>query len=162
MLRESRTRLRWVVFGLVWAFVFVTVPIDLIADPAESTTGSVSGFLYKEDWKTPVKGAVMTFRNISTKEEFKCEPTDATGAYKTPSLPSGLYSVSARVEGKDHTFEHVVQLKVNTNQNSEVSFALPGKKHAGLILLLAGGSAAVVTGVVIATRGEEEVSSPAK
>lgn len=182
MLRKLRLGSRWVSPILALTFLFVTMPTDLVAQSQSPGEGSITGFLYGTDGKTPVQGAVVRLRNVTISQEFKSQPTDATGLFNFASLPVAQYALGATIDGKDFNFDRGVS--VTAHQVATVSFALPSgspaplqpkgtdqkgmkkkgawaffKRPAGLLLLL-GGSVPIIAAVARESEEEQPTSPP--
>lgn len=67
---------------LAAAFILLTVPMRDFAAGAPKTSGALSGFIYGEDMRTPVRNAVVKLRNVTNQKEYESEPTDLEGMYK--------------------------------------------------------------------------------
>lgn len=85
--------------GLVsWGSVIVLV-LCLFPDaaPAQAReTGSLIGFVFGADGSTPVAGAVIVVKNVSTGAVTEAGASDALGVFKVPGLDPGIYALGVR------------------------------------------------------------------
>ena len=160
MLRALRRQLWGVAVLFTWAILFTTMPIELLAQTTEQATGTVVGFLYETDGKTPVKDGILKFKNVFTNQEFLSQPTDDKGAYKIEALPIGQYTAIATVDKKEYKFEYVI-IVVSPNEEAKVNFML-FKRRGCLWLALVGSGAAVTTAAILLSGDEEPPASPAR
>lgn len=84
--------------GLAAAFVLLTVPVREFAAgaPKASGSGALSGYIYGEDMRTPVRNAVVKLRSLDSQKEYESEPTDLEGMYKIPEVEEGRYVMGDR------------------------------------------------------------------
>lgn len=127
MLRQRIFHSRWLIFCLCGAFAFLLLPLDLIAwqQAQPPATGSLIGFIYAEDMKTPVEKAVVRLRNLNDGEEYASSPTDATGVYRLTGIKEGSYILGVSTPAGDFNFEYILMVKAN--EVGKLSLALkPG------------------------------------
>ncbi len=162
MLGTIRRHMGGMALLFAWAVLFATMPLELMAQTTEQATGTVVGYLYDTDGKSPVSAGILKFKNLFTNQEFVSQPTDDKGAYKVESLPIGQYTAVATVDKKDYKFEYVIVV-VSPNEEAKVNFMLFKRRGCLWLVLLGGGSAAAVTTTALLMTGEEEPpASPAR
>ncbi|MEW6365268.1 MAG: carboxypeptidase-like regulatory domain-containing protein [Acidobacteriota bacterium] len=161
MLRTIRRNVGGMALFFAWAVLFATMPLELMAQTAEQATGSVVGFLYDTDGKSPVKEGILKFKNVFTNQEFLSQPTDDQGAYKVEGLPIGQYTAVATVDKKDYKFEYVIVV-VSPNEQAKVNFMLYKRRGCLWLVLLGGGAAVATTAAILLTGEEEPPASPAR
>lgn len=127
MLRAKIFRARWLALGLAAAFVMLVWPLDAVAqEQAEANTGTLIGFIYGPDMKTPVVNGVVKLRNIKTGKEYLSSPTDENGAYKLEGIEEGWYVLGVTTGIGDFNFTYEVMIKAN--EMAKLSLALkPGE-----------------------------------
>jgi len=101
---------KFVVLGLVGAFLFLIIPKDGLA---QAKTGSITGFVFGADMKTPVENAVVKIRDIQNGREYQSRPTDNTGLYSLKNLPEGRYILGVSAAKGDFNFDYELQIKAN-------------------------------------------------
>jgi hypothetical protein len=117
MKRAARVALSW---GSVFALILVmTSPA---ASPQESAQGNLVGFLFGEDGSTPVAGAVVLVKNLSTGVVTEAAATDGLGLFKVPGLNAGLYALG--VKSSRGSFNCQDFFGISAQRTSKISVAL--------------------------------------
>jgi len=168
MLRKKIFRSKLLALELLATFLLLVFPMEGLAQtPA---TGSIYGFIYGEDLKTPVEKAVVKVRNIKSGKEYESAPTDKNGLYKITGIEEGRYVLGVSTSEGDFNFDFIIYIKAN--ESAKLSVALKrgyesvvaqkaekaAKKKSfflspeGILVLLAGGAAAIA-GTVVAVGG---------
>jgi len=125
---KSVSRSRWVIWGALAAFSLFIVPVGEVAW-AKAPGGSLVGFVYAQDLKTPVAGAVVKLRNIANQKEFASGTTDANGMYKIDGVDEGRYILGVTATQGDFNFDYVMLLKGGEMAKLSVALA-PGMQAA--------------------------------
>lgn len=107
---KSVSKSRWLVWGALAAFALFVVPFGEVAW-AKSQSGSLVGFVYAQDLKTPVAGAVVKVRNMANQKEYASGLTDANGMYKIDGIDEGRYILGVTATQGNFNFDYVMQLK---------------------------------------------------
>ena len=127
MTLKSVLRSRWLTWGVLTAFVLLVSPMGDFAQaqaPA-AQAGSLAGFIYGKDMRTPVTGAVVKIRNLGDQKELASLPTDANGMYKILGIPEGRYILG--VTSAQGDFDCDYALHVKAGEMGKLSVALtPG------------------------------------
>jgi hypothetical protein len=133
MFVQNVFRSRILVVGLIAAVLLLMVPVAQFAQgkaAAPAANGSLVGFIYAKDMRTPVANAVVKLRDVSTPKEFASQPTDANGMYKITSLPAGKYILGVTTATGNFNFDYALILK--GDEMAKLSVALtPGGKTTG-------------------------------
>ena len=178
-------RVKLISLGILGAFLLLITPAEAVSQQVVGA-GSLTGYIYGSDFKTPVQNAVVKLRNVDTGQEFSSTPTDASGLFKAQDLPEGRYVLGVTAADGDFDFEYQVFIKAK--EIGKLSLALikrqpimesglapvytepegtavkPRKKPAAFFASPAGiATIVVVSGVTIygvyrAVKKEEEVS----
>ncbi len=119
---------KFVVLGLVGAFLFLIIPKDGLA---QVKTGSMTGFIFGADMKTPVENAVVKIRDIQNSSIYQSRPTDNTGLYSLKNLPEGRYILGVSDAKGDYNFAYELQIK--SGEIAKLAVALSPMK-AGSVL----------------------------
>lgn len=88
-------------------FVLLLLPAESLAAP----TGSLVGFIYGSDMKTPVQNAVVKIRNVDDGQEYLSTPTDANGSYKLDKVKEGKYILGITAPNGDYNFPYIMVVK---------------------------------------------------
>lgn len=133
MFMQNIFRSRILVGGLMAAVLLLMTPVVEFAQakaPAAPSHGSLVGFIYAKDMKTPVAQAVVKLRDITSTKEFDSQPTDANGMYKITGLPNGRYILGVTTTTGNFNFDYALIIK--GNEMAKLSVALtPGGKTTG-------------------------------
>ena len=124
------SRSRWMIWGAIVAFSLFIVPVGEVAW-ANAKGGSLVGFVYAQDLKTPVVGAVVKVRNIANQKEFASGTTDANGIYKIDGVDEGRYILGVTATQGDFNFDYVMLLKGGEMAKLSVALAPGGQATSG-------------------------------
>jgi hypothetical protein len=96
---------------LAAAFIMLTLPVRNHAAGAPGGSGALTGYIFNEDMKTPVRNAVVKLRNVATLREYQSEPTDAFGMYRIPTIDEGRYVMGVQGPGGAYNFHYSIMIK---------------------------------------------------
>lgn len=92
--------------------VFVAPAGPAVAGPGPAAgNGSLSGFIYAKDAKTPVAGATVRIRNVADQKEMASPPTDANGMYTIAGIPEGRYVLGVNSAQDNFNFDYALYVK---------------------------------------------------
>jgi hypothetical protein len=131
MLNVFRSRI--LAAGLIGAVLLLIMPVAEFAQaqaPALASNGSLVGFVYAKDMKTPVGKAVVKLRDVLTPKEYASLPTDANGMYKITGIKEGRYILGVTTAEGDFNFDYVMYLKGGDMAKLSVALS-PGGKMSG-------------------------------
>ncbi len=125
--------------GLAAAFLLLATPVRDFAQaqapaaPAAPSGGSLVGFVYDADMKTPVANAVVLIWNVSSTDGYESRPSDANGMYKITGIKEGRYTLEVTTVKGSYKFSYEMVLKAS--ETAKLSVALvpsaAGKPAAG-------------------------------
>jgi hypothetical protein len=137
--------------------------------------GNLIGFIYEKDGTTPVEGAVVKLKNVSTGTVYESSQSDKLGMLKSEGINEGLYVVG--ITTRDGNFNGVHLIGIKAAETAKVTFALkpegqeeekkPKSKPRGLakfflspvgIAIIVAASSAIIYGVVKLSEKEPEAS----
>ncbi len=118
MLRGAKIKLTMVLL----CFSLVLLYFPNIAKAEGQTTGKLIGFIFSEDGTTPLKGAVVTLRNVSTGEIYKSSETDDHGVFKVEEMQKGLYVMGVSSFNGDYNAEDLIG--VHSGRTEKLSITL--------------------------------------
>ncbi len=137
--------------------------------------GNLIGFVFLKDGTTPVEGAVVKLKNVSTGTVYESSKSDKMGILKTEGVEEGLYIVGISTKEGNFNVGNLVGIKAD--ETAKVSFSLkpegqeeeePRKtKPGGLakfflspvgIAIIIAASSAIIYGVVKLSEKEPEAS----
>lgn len=171
MLKAVRSKTA--VFFLVFSIIIFYFPHELKAQKIGQ--GNLIGFVYEKDGTTPVEGAVVKLKNVSTGTVYESSTSNKLGILKSEGIEEGLYVVGIRTGEGDFNVVNLIGIK--TDETAKVSFTL--KPHQGEeektpkpkpgrvakfflsplgIAIVVASSAAIIYGVVKLSETEPEAS----
>jgi len=128
MLVNSIFRSRVLAVGVLAAFALLVAPVSEFAQSkAPAAGGSLVGFIYEKDMKTPVPNAVVKLRNIAKAGEYESVPTDANGMYKITGIAEGRYILGVTGAKGDFNFDYALALKGSEVAKLSVALQEGGK-----------------------------------
>jgi hypothetical protein len=89
----------------------VVLYLPNIAKAGSPETGSLTGFIFSEDGTTPVKGALVTLRNVSSGDVYQSTGTDDHGVFKVEKIEKGLYILGVESENGGYNAENLVGIR---------------------------------------------------
>lgn len=104
--------------GLVVSLIALSVP----ASSFETGKGGLVGFVFEQDGTTPVAGAVVAVRNVTTGAVKQSEKSDNQGIFRFPNLEAGIYALGVSSGRGDFNAADVVG--VAPNETAKVTVAL--------------------------------------
>jgi hypothetical protein len=117
MRRGSKVVVSW---GSALALILFLFPSVLI--PQESGKGDLIGFVYARDGSTPVVGAVVLVKNLTSGTVTETPPSDNLGVFKVSGLAAGLYALGVR--SVDGTFNSQDFFGVTPEKTARIAIAL--------------------------------------
>jgi hypothetical protein len=106
---------------LAAAFVLLTLPVRDFAAGATKPNGALSGYIYGEDMRTPVRNAVVKLRSVDNQKEYESEPTDLEGMYRIPEIEEGRYVMGVMSVQGDYNFHYSILIKSDALAKLSVS-----------------------------------------
>lgn len=123
-------RCKVVVYAVLAAFAVFMMPGGLAGATGAPEKGSLMGFIYAKDLKTPVAGAVVKIRSLTDLAELSSLPTDANGMYTITGIPEGRYMLGVSSAKDDFNLDYALYVKAGELGKLSVSIA-PGAGGAG-------------------------------
>ena len=153
---------------LIFAFLLFISPNFLKAE--DNTSGNLIGFVYGQDETTPLEGAVVKIRNVSSGAVYESSKTDNLGIFKIEGINQGLYICGVSVEDQNFNVPSLIGIKAD--ETAKVSFSL--KPQTGVkdvnyaipaffltpigIAAIIAATGAIIYGLIKLLEKEEEVS----
>jgi len=165
----------------IFSFMLIMLPVESLAQ-STAPAGSLVGFIYGSDMKTPVQNAVVKIRSLDNGQEYASDPTDNSGAYKIGQVKEGKYILGINTPDGDYNFDYVLVVKGGEMGKLSMSLksgeaktlsaqgqGLPAEKEkvsffrtpAGIAVLMVATTLALY-GVFKLLEGEEEASPTKK
>jgi len=111
-----------VFIGLVFCFLIFCSTSYLRSE--DVSKGSILGFVYDEDGTTPLEGAVVEFKNISTGAVYESSKSDDLGVFKIEGVEKGLYIYGVKTEKGDFNSDGPIGVRIRGNETAKLSISL--------------------------------------
>jgi hypothetical protein len=109
----------WAAFLLLFLFSFTGT-----GRAQDNPLGNVTGFVYAQDGATPLKGAVIKFKNISTGNFYESGKSDSRGFFKVQGVEKGVYLYGVITEDGFYNSDGLVGLNFKGNETAKLSIAI--------------------------------------
>jgi len=110
----------------VFFYSFIVVSAALLtAGPILAQTverGHLVGTIYSQDGKTPMVGAIVRLKNISSGAISAAEPTDTQGHFRMENLSKGIYQFGITTAQGDFNSNELIGILAN--ETTRISLAL--------------------------------------
>jgi hypothetical protein len=110
----------------LFCFGFMIFPLSNLAQPSN---GNLMGFVYGEDGKSPLQGAIVLLKGADTDKAYQSGPTGKTGSYRIGNIDVGTYVVGLKVN--QDTFNVDGYVKVAKGKTDTLSLALGSSPASG-------------------------------
>ena len=104
------------------ALALVLMLTSSVATPQESVKGNLIGFVFGADGSTPVAGAVVVVKNLTTGVVTEAGESDGLGVFKVPGLNVGLYALGVRSAAGSYNSQDF--FGIAAQQTAKISIAL--------------------------------------
>ena len=116
----KKVRSKFVSIILVFSFIVFFSPHIVVGQNTGS--GNLLGFVYNTDGTTPLAGAVLMLRNVSTGAVYESSISDTVGVVRVEGLEEGLYIVGVTTDQGNYNLEDLVGIR--SASTAKVSLAL--------------------------------------
>ena len=117
MRRGIKVPVSW---GSTLALILMLLPPALIAQGSPS--GSLIGYVFEKDGSTPVAGAVIAVKNVTSGVVTEAGRSDPLGLFRVPGLDPGLYALG--VTSEKGGFNSQDFFGVSAGQTAKITIAL--------------------------------------
>jgi len=116
---------KMVACGVLAAFALLVLPVGEYAEAATLApgNGALSGFIFGQDMRTPVIGAVVKIRSLKDQKELASQPTDSNGVFMIPDIPEGQYLLGVTSGKSDFNFDYSLSIKAGELGKLSVALA---------------------------------------
>lgn len=116
-------------------FVFLLFSSADIIRAQENPVGKVTGYIYAQDGSTPVEGAVIKFKNVSTGKFYESEKSDIQGYFAVEEIERGVYLYGVITPEASFNSEGLVGFRIKQNETARMNIALkPYSSQAALTM----------------------------
>jgi hypothetical protein len=143
MRKDRLFRSKFLILGVLASMSILFFPYEALG---QAGTGSLTGFIYGDDMKTPVEGAVVMLRNVLTGAIYQSEPTDKNGMYVIKGITAGSYILGVTTQQGDFNFDRELYIKALELAKLNLSLKSDKKQALAVGALGAAGAAGAVAG----------------
>jgi hypothetical protein len=119
-------RSKYISLFLVFSFILFYSPLHLAA--ADVETGNLIGTVYEPDRTTPLEGAVLMLRNVSTGAVYESSESNSLGTVRIEGVERGLYITGIDLGDEHYNLNNLIGIRAN--KTAKVSVALdPGAQE---------------------------------
>lgn len=109
---------------LFLAVSFVFFSVHALSYGENVGKGNIIGFVYDNDGTTPLAGAIVKVKNISTGNVYESNKSDENGIFRIPGIESGIYLCGVATEQGDFNAEKFFGVKLSDGETAKLSIAL--------------------------------------
>jgi len=110
------------VFSLALIFGLVLFSFPQLVSGQATGKGNLIGFVYEQDGTTPIQGAVVVVKNVSSGKVFESGKCDNLGVFKVQGMDAGLYALGVTSVPGD--FNSIDLVGVVSNETAKIAIAL--------------------------------------
>jgi len=112
-------------FELKFVFLFLCAVMAAGTGWAQTAErGHLVGTIFTQDGKTPIPGAVVRLKNISTGSVSAADPTDAQGNFRLENLTKGIYQFGISAAEGDFNSNELIGILANETTRIALSLDL--------------------------------------
>jgi hypothetical protein len=101
----------------------MAIPVSHFAQAAApNADGILTGYIYDQDQRTPIRNVVVKLRNVTTQHEYASEPTTPLGMYSIVGIEEGRYLMGVQTAQGAYNFQYSLHLK--GTETAKLSVAL--------------------------------------
>lgn len=122
MKMKTLTFSRFLACFLAASVAVMAIPVAHFAQAAAPAEGILTGYIYDQDQKTPIRNVVVKLRNVTTQREYASEPTTPLGMYSITGIEEGRYLMGVQTAQGAYNFQYSLHLK--GTETAKLSVAL--------------------------------------
>ncbi|MCK4889075.1 MAG: carboxypeptidase regulatory-like domain-containing protein [Candidatus Aminicenantes bacterium] len=152
------------IFALIVLFFFVITISPILSQVDESKLGTIAGFVYGRDLKTPVKDVQIVLTEVKLKKDessprvYQSEVTNKKGDYKIAAIIPGNYKVTLRLRNNLYKIKKIDFLvTIMEGKTSYISYSLRRKSIPPIAWIITG---TAICKTLDSTFFEEDPASP--
>jgi len=100
---------------------------SFVAFGSEAQTGlkgNIIGFLYDRDGTTPLEGAVVKFKSLTSGTIYESTKSDTYGIFRVQAVESGVYTYGVTTERGGFNADSILGFKVSENETAKLSISI--------------------------------------
>jgi hypothetical protein len=114
---------RTVILGAIFS-VFTAFSLSMTVNSQTLAKGNIIGFIYAKDGTTPLEGAIVKFKSLTSGKIYDSTRSDDYGIFKVQDVESGFYTYGVVTEGGDFNADNIIGLKIDEKETAKLSIAL--------------------------------------
>jgi len=122
-------RSKFISLFLVFSFILFCSPYLLVATDVE--TGNMIGFVYAPDRTTPLEGAVLMLRNVSTGAVYESSGSDSLGTVRIEGVERGLYITGINFADEFYNLNNLIGICADSTSKISVAFDPKAQEQEG-------------------------------
>ncbi|MFW6161017.1 MAG: carboxypeptidase-like regulatory domain-containing protein [Acidobacteriota bacterium] len=115
-----------------WARIKIAVLVSLLlllcfpvfSEGENSPKGNIIGFIYDQDCTTPLEGAVVKVKNISSGTIYESNKSDSNGVFAIDGVESGVYLYGVLTQQGEFGAENFFGVRVSEGETAKLSVSL--------------------------------------
>ena len=120
MFKNANFRLTFI--GFVFALL-IFFSISFLGSE-NAPKGNIIGFVYAEDGTTPLEGAVVKIKHVSTDAVYESSGSDTHGVFKIEGVEKGIYICGVKAAQGDFNSDSLIGVRIHENETAKVSLSL--------------------------------------
>jgi hypothetical protein len=120
MLRIFRTKYSFL--GLSFVLLFFLTSGSFRSE--DIPKGNIIGFVYAKDGTTPLEGATVKVKNISTGAVYESSKSDDLGIFRIPGVERGVYIYGVEAANGDFNSIEPIGIRVRENETAKLSISI--------------------------------------
>ena len=108
----------------ILAVSFLLFSVPLLSQAENAAKGNIIGFVYDQDGTTPLEGAVVKVKNISTGNVYESSTSDTNGVFRIKGIETGIYLCGVQTAQGDYNSEEFFGVKLSDGETAKLSIAL--------------------------------------
>lgn len=113
---------RVLVLGIILSFAVLVLPT--FSKDTNASVGRISGVVYDKDGTTPLEGAVVTIRNVSSGSILTSPQTTENGAFLMEGVESGVYQFGIETEKGGYNANEVFAVTLEDGETAKMALTL--------------------------------------
>lgn len=86
--------------------------------------GNVLGFVYENDGTTPIEGAVVKLKSVSSGEVYESNPSNTQGVFQMENVKSGIYIYGVNTSQGNFNSDGMIGVRFKENETARMSLSL--------------------------------------
>ncbi len=120
-MKQGASLWRFIVLAAVLALLLPVSASQIAPSPGQ---GSLVGTFFEKDGTTPVPGAVIKLKNISSGSIYEAAPSDKSGTFRLDGLVKGIYTFGIATSSGDFNSNELIGILEGETTKISISLSL--------------------------------------